>query len=263
MMHLLSRKWSRVLPAALLLCSQVSFGQQRIVDYEAICISPADTVVNGVGALLRFQKLNHGPDVGHYKDTVLYWLYVIEGDQLHWSYSGATIGTTEGIIEVGESSFYKDNYAIRFPFPGRKDTFTVDFCVVVGSTYIKDGDTISPFTWIDPNSDNDMCCTKVTIVPKPSGTSVPSVVADAELTMYPNPANEVLHIRVQTGFGAKGIRVDIRDVSGRQVSTRTLEQAVGRNDLWSLNVGQLPEGIYQVRLQASEGVVTRKLLISR
>lgn len=263
MKHLKTQIGRSFLPAALLLCSQLSFGQQRIVDYEAICISPADTVVNGVGELLRFQGLNHGPDVGYHKDTILYWLYVIEDDLLHWSYSGAMIGTSDGIIDVGGSVFYRDNYAIRFPFPDRKDTFTVDFCIVLGSTFInQERDTVSPYTWIDPNRDNNMCCTPVTIVPKPSETSVQPTGVDAALTLYPNPADQVLYVRTSAEFAARGLSIMVRDLSGRLLLQQQYAGTKGK-DSWSIEVGSLPAGIYQLQLQSPEGVVSRKVVIAR
>ncbi len=257
-------KWSRAILPVLLLHASISFAQQRTVDLEVICISPADTVVNGIGAVLRFEMRNNGPDVKYRRDTTLYWLYVTEGEQTHWAYSGATIGTSDGVIEIGQSTFYNDNYSIRFPFPERQDTFTVDFCVIIGASYIDErGDTISPFSWIDPNPDNDMCCTPVTVVPRSSGSTIAGAAYREDLLLYPNPVRDRLHIRRSDKLKNGMLLVTVADISGRTLLQHRFNAGSGNDDIGSLDVAMLPPGMYQVQIASSEATVSRKIVISR
>lgn len=225
------------------------FSQHRSVDLEVICVSPADTVVNGVGDRLRFGMQNNGPDTLYNQDTVLYWLYVFENDSTGYVvYNGATIGTTAGFVTIGDARYYNDNYAIRFPFPDRQDTFTVEFCVAIGSSYIDgNGDTINPFTYIDPNNENNFCCTKVTIIPKSSSTSIASI-AEGALQVYPNPVRDVLYIQTETP-----VDLLLTDIAGRKV----MELQHTRH----LPMTDLPAGVYMLQIKSKEGVSLRTVKV--
>lgn len=251
--------------ATLLFGALVVFGQKRSVDLEVICVSPADTVINGIGERLRFGMQNNGPDTLFNQDTILYWLYVFENDSTGYVvYNGATLGTTAGFVPIGDARYYNDNYAIRFPFPERPDTFTVEFCVVIGSSYIDgQGDTIHPFGYIDPDKGNNMCCTSITIIPKPLPSSILSAEDENALKVYPNPVRDILHIRTPLDWSGDELLVSLWDISGRQVLKQTYSQNVSVLGDVTLDVSGLSDRIYQLRLQSEEGVESQKVVISR
>jgi hypothetical protein len=70
--------------------------------------------------------------------------------------------------------------------------------------------------------------------------------------LFPNPATEKVNI---TGIGQAPVNVTIIDVKGQQL----LE--VGNFTDQQINLKDLPEGVYFVRIQNDEINITRKLVI--
>ena len=76
----------------------------------------------------------------------------------------------------------------------------------------------------------------------------------ADVTVYPNPARDVVRIDVETQLVASVQRVDVYDITGQMVITSTETE---------INVSELESGMYFVNIVTDKGVVTRKVTIVR
>ena len=76
----------------------------------------------------------------------------------------------------------------------------------------------------------------------------------ADVTVYPNPANDFIRIDVETRLIASVQRVDVYDVTGQIVITSTETE---------INVSELKSGMYFVNILTEKGVVTKKVTIVR
>lgn len=80
-------------------------------------------------------------------------------------------------------------------------------------------------------------------------TAVPTLL-DSKISIYPNPIRESFSINGLT----EPARVNLTDLSGKQFVNRQVE--VGE----TLQIGDLPKGIYIIRVITSEGTMERKMI---
>jgi hypothetical protein len=73
----------------------------------------------------------------------------------------------------------------------------------------------------------------------------------AQYTIYPNPANDVLNVRVQNGHSTK---YQIMDASGRLVAKGNL------NGQLSISIDQLESGMYTIAMEQNGAVTTSKFV---
>ncbi len=234
----------------------VTSAQQRRCDIEVVCDQPSGTVRNGKALPLRFEMWNRGPDVRFSHDTTLYKLYRVVDQDTQVVYQGMIRGRDGDTIPVGGASAYADNYEIRFNYPDRKDTFEVDFCVLVASRGIyANGDTLQ-FSYYDSNSSNNNCCKKVKVIPQ-AGTAIPEMAqGNSGWGIYPNPAKDVLYLRAGTGAFALA-RIKVYDMAGRNWLEQDFFQQQETGFL-TLPIDQLPSGLYQLVIYTSEGEIQTK-----
>jgi len=94
----------------------------------------------------------------------------------------------------------------------------------------------------------------VTVISK---ESVNTPVSADDISIYPNPASDIVNI---AAAGVTLESIHINDVEGREVLHFT--PANGQS-LIAIPVNDLATGIYFVQLQTADGVITRKLLITK
>ena len=91
-------------------------------------------------------------------------------------------------------------------------------------------------------------------------TRIPTGITDVNSTnnvvVYPNPATDNININLGTVSAAE---ISIIDLQGRQVSYTKHSG----NQLVTLPVSILPNGLYIVRVQSEAGIVTEKISINR
>nr|WP_256534108.1 T9SS type A sorting domain-containing protein [Lewinella sp. JB7] len=99
-------------------------------------------------------------------------------------------------------------------------------------------------TWVASDSCEYLdSCTQV--------ITVHTVVARARVSLYPNPARDLLTVR----FGSTSdqrIMLEVVDALGRRISNRVVHALPGDNQV-ELNVGNLPGGHYRVILTPAVG----------
>lgn len=81
------------------------------------------------------------------------------------------------------------------------------------------------------------------------------------VSLYPNPANNYFTLSVSSPK-ASGAVLSVFDVSGRQVSAKTVELLAGENQLGE-TTAQLQSGIYFVKLESADLKVGKKLIIAK
>jgi len=77
-----------------------------------------------------------------------------------------------------------------------------------------------------------------------------------DIQIFPNPAAQVLNISVS---GLMVNRMTITDIEGREVITANYTNNITN----AVPVGNLPDGVYLLRLETSQGTVTRKFVIAK
>ncbi len=76
--------------------------------------------------------------------------------------------------------------------------------------------------------------------------------------LTPNPATTEVQVMVE-GLGESGGDMTVFDAQGRAV----WQKASVQESTYSIDVSNLPSGLYQVRLRTEHGVVTKALVVSR
>jgi hypothetical protein len=75
-----------------------------------------------------------------------------------------------------------------------------------------------------------------------------------QLKYYPNPASQVVHVTAKL---ATDFTVSIADITGKEV----FQSAFANTYMASINISQLPKGIYFIRLKNGIYIYTEKLVI--
>ncbi len=245
----------------MLISCHTAMAQRRSCDMEVFCASPSGKVPNGSQLKLSFGYINRGPDIMYSDDTTLVWLFmVVDGKEIP-VYNSSITGRPGGITNVGDRSTYAvGNSYIPFSFPDATDTLLVDFCVVIGSGGVsQNGDTVRPFSYDDPNWNNNKICNQIMVLPQRSTTVGNIEEENNSLLIYPNPATNVLYINTQL----TAQQVIITDITGRIMLEKRFNQTQLNNNILSLNTEQLPTGIYNVTIKSNENTIVKKLIITR
>lgn len=268
-MYLATLKFSRAIITAFLLGTLSSFGQQRMIDHEALCITPVGEVINGGTLPLHFGMINHGPDPRYAKDTIVYRLFSLfpNGERgRREAFQGPLRGTGNAVLPIGGRFMYGDSgrYVIKFDYPNITEPLVIDFCLEISTFYLNEsGDTVQYVSHYDPNPSNDRCCKTVTVLPKSSSIAQDMRQNEEGVWVYPNPVKDRLYIRTSAGFGEKGLQLAIYDISGRLLREQMYSDGTTGDDTWSADVGDMAAGIYHVYMRSSKGMVSRKIVISR
>ncbi len=75
--------------------------------------------------------------------------------------------------------------------------------------------------------------------------------------VYPNPTQNQLHVRL-ANLPAQPARITLYDLNGRQVKTATVQ-----DQITTLTLSDLPEGMYLFTLQSREGIFRQKITVRR
>lgn len=130
-----------------------------------------------------------------------------------------------------------------------------------GATTLSDHDTIC--VWLtssercpSPKTVKSSNCVTVTIL-----TGVDDINSPAGIQLYPNPNDGHFTLHA-TGIAAKELQLEILDAVGRTVHRKTI--AIHNNILHEdIEAGELPNGIYLLKLQAGVSVQTYRFTIER
>jgi len=191
------------------------------------------------------------------KDTLLYNFNLHHGDTLSLSYINPTksnyISSIDSIL-IGTT--YRKKYNISVLPVGSSSSF-VSLIEGIGSTFgllymltppFEAGSTLNCFSQnhvtLYPNM-TDSCSSTVSIKEIKNNSALNFVV-------YPNPAQN--NFTIQTNVSDKQT-LQIVDVNGKLVLTQII------NGTTSIDASILAQGVYNISLTSSEGVVNKKLVI--
>lgn len=82
-----------------------------------------------------------------------------------------------------------------------------------------------------------------------------------ELTLLPNPASDIVNIEFYSTIGGEGIMY-LYDINGNMVMNKKFSSNVGYNPEF-LNCELLPNGIYLIKIQMNNSMLTQKLIIDK
>ena len=94
------------------------------------------------------------------------------------------------------------------------------------------------------------------IVEETTGTD--QFIPRPSFSLYPNPSSGDVHMTVSDFVPGKDYKVEVYDLHGVQVYTRTFAELNAVNELTLSNIGK---GIYFVRFYDDKGIRSRKLII--
>ena len=100
------------------------------------------------------------------------------------------------------------------------------------------------------NQDNNM---------ETRSAKVPQQEEETNLTVYPNPADDVLFIELSGGTGIANMA--LYDLQGRVVGTRFIASATGASA--TVNIRDIPAGVYVLRVTDTEGKEYHKKIVRK
>jgi len=80
-----------------------------------------------------------------------------------------------------------------------------------------------------------------------------------ELNIYPNPANNIIHVEIPNTLRAATLK--IFNVTGSLVYNENLESIT--NNIKSISTEDFAEGIYMIQIESEQDIFIQKLLIKR
>lgn len=110
----------------------------------------------------------------------------------------------------------------------------------------------------DSGGGNDLWLDDININGASVGISEQVNANDGILSVWPNPAQDQLTIRANLDVSSP-VTVDLVDLLGRSVRSIASENRPAGNNQWTVELGDIPAGMYLVRLQYSDAVRVVKL----
>jgi len=155
---------------------------------------------------------------------------------------------------------YRINYVDNNSDGISEDRFTVS--IVQDRNYVSGTNSL----YVEINSVWYTCTAKFGVKTSSAIRPVTCIVdinefeVENNIDIYPNPASEVIYI--QTGELESGKQIDMQliDITGRVVLTRTIESS---DEDISVNVQDFPQGLYFVALNIDNNRVTRRVMLAR
>ena len=77
------------------------------------------------------------------------------------------------------------------------------------------------------------------------------------VTIYPQPANDLVYVSLNGNKKHTVISYSVTDITGREV----MKEETAMNDVFSLNVQQLPGGIYFLRVKSGSQLFSKKMVV--
>jgi hypothetical protein len=91
-------------------------------------------------------------------------------------------------------------------------------------------------------------------------TSIKEKAIDYNVTLFPNPASDILNVRVSTQTSVNdNVTISLVDALGRTV-TSFGDKLIGKSAQFSMNVSELKNGMYFLRIQSKTGLITKSFV---
>lgn len=159
----------------------------------------------------------------------------MEGRRLRFAASiiiGLVVGLTEG--QAQRLEIHNNEGAITSYFLNDLNKLTFSSGTI---NIVKRGGILESYTMTDVRNLDFMLVTTGIEDTEPA----PS---DISFLLFPNPVNEILHIRLNSGAGLPGL-IEIFSMDGKRISTHRFNM---HTEIYDLNLAHLPKGIYICRI---------------
>jgi len=210
-------------------------------------------------------------------DPLLQWLRLTPDDAIRGGYDGSVQYSTFAIPFLsgfsGNSNGWKQSYFDLSDFSGKDITFRFRFgsdladAPVDGAWYIDEVEIMDLFNYageacITADGGDQACAIApeygVIVQPVTVGTDEPNKQSISML-VQPNPADDMLHISLGQALEGQVVATLVA-ADGRSVMNRTM-QGISLGQVLTLNVQNVPAGVYTVRLQSAAGFGVQKVVI--
>ncbi|MCB0533036.1 MAG: T9SS type A sorting domain-containing protein [Lewinellaceae bacterium] len=178
---------------------------------------------------------------------------------------GQFTGVSAGPGAYGNNTFIRDT--LDLPGPGCYSIHFVDaygdgICCNFGNGYYKLynlDDLSEPILWggkFKAYDDRGFSATATTTTATYFNATAPA------LQVFPNPASDQLHVRISLPE-ANHITTLVANSMGQVLFTSSAEQMPGGEHQRNLDISQLPEGLYWLRLTIGQETLVKKFLVQR
>ncbi len=174
----------------------------------------------------------------------------VKDDTIHLCYSGGDFYTwrTGYAISLDGITWIKDTHNPVLDFGGEEDWDHM--YVAFGSLMYDESDNILKIWYY---GGDEMLKGDIGYAEFVNTTGMNNSSYDQELLVYPNPAKDILHLKVE---GLIVNSYSITTINGQEVQNGFLSG----NDL-KIDISQLPNGMYFVTLRSNQRIMTAKLMI--
>ncbi|MCO5252828.1 MAG: M43 family zinc metalloprotease [Bacteroidetes bacterium] len=95
-------------------------------------------------------------------------------------------------------------------------------------------------------------------------TSVEGFDNKSQVNIFPNPSNDICNIKLNSSFLNKNTSIKLFDISGREITTLFNAKVGSQNLDFTFNPKQygLKYGIYFIKIETSEGILTKKMIFA-
>ena len=258
----------------------------RNVPFESDFTLETTLIVNVTGAkpALRFWHqyvTEAGVDAGFIEvkdmaDPAEKWNRVMDDKSLRGGYDGAVQYATFAIPFLsgfsGNSNGWKQSYFDLSDYMGKEITFRFRFGSDIadapanGVWYIDEVEIMDLFNYIGEacvTSGNDQACAfapEYGVVVNPVTVGTQDIAGQGiQMLVQPNPADDLLNISLGQELSGQ-VLVTLMAADGRMVMSRNLS-GYAQGQVLTLNVQNLPAGVYSVRIQNAAGSSVQKVVI--
>lgn len=230
---------------AVMLFTALTGFAQRSYDTAIELIEPATgyTIVADATFNVKFKVTNNGPDDILAGDTLI-WGVLVEGNLI----------SQDGLVLTADIASGSD-FVHTFPY-GLTDGSSatgLNFCVLAF--------VMNAGNAVESDSTNQFGCQ---IVDYSTAVSIGGSIKEAsdEVSVYPNPASDVLNIEY-TLVKESAVNVRIYDLTGKVVKVMNLGTEASGRTVSTIDVGDLPEGIYLCEVNAGDSIIQKKVIITK
>ena len=83
-----------------------------------------------------------------------------------------------------------------------------------------------------------------------------TVISSSPVSVYPNPVSSELHLEFSKGISNENLTIQLIDINGKILK----EEVHTRPQSTSINVEEIPNGLYFIRIVTPQGIYTEKVL---
>lgn len=261
-------------------------GRNIAIETDYFLGTALNVTVTGAKPALRFwhqYETEAGFDAGFVEvqdlaDPFGQWIRLKKEDGIRGGYDGGVQYETFAIPFLngfsGNSNGWKQSYFDLSAFLGKTITFRFRFgsdaaqAPVNGAWYIDEVEVVDLFNYTGEACVTDASAAEACAIAPEYGIIVEPTTGvatdepnqlDLAMLVQPNPANDVLHISLGKALDGPVV-VTLTAADGRTVMSRTT-QGMSFGQVLTLNIQQIPAGMYTVRLQNNAGNSVQKVVI--